>query len=565
MKQYVYDVRNVCTLRELLETSVDEYGSNTAFVVKDKAGFIKEITYREFFGEVKALAAYLCSKGLEYKKVAVIGRNSYEWALSYMAICCGVGVVVPVDKELKAPEVGNILTLSGADAVTYAPEMETKIEDCGFSGFKLCKTELAQAVKDGKQLIAEGDKSYSEHKIDANALGSLIYTSGTTGVAKGVMLSQYNICSDIVGVRKKVNVTPSDRTLSVLPLHHTYECTLGLCAMLYSGASIAYATSLLKLLQEFKEYKPTIFMAVPQLLKAIHGGIIKKVASVPGGMAFLNVGKTLTTLSGKFKPSVAPKVFKSIHEAFGGRLRMILVGAACVDERIFKDLEKFGFAVYTGYGLTETAPLCVMHNDFERKADTIGLVMCGDKGKIVNPNADGIGEFAVKGPNVMLGYYNDEKATREAFDEEGYFLTGDLVCIDKASGHYKIVGRIKNMIVTDNGKKIFPEEIEFLLEKCPCIKECMAYGAQNDMGETQVAVKIFPNFDELEKSGISSEDKNFKDKMHDYFLEYVKEKVNKNLPGYKAVHHISIRHVEFDKTTTQKIKRQSPENLRSDD
>jgi len=562
MKDFVYDVKNVCSLREMMENCIEEYAGNTAFVLKDKNGEIFEVTYTRFYEEIKALATYLCSKGLENKKIAVIGRNSYEWALTYFAVSCGVGIIVPIDKELKAPEVNNILTLSGADACIYAAEMTEKIENYGFDGFKLCKTQLCDAVEEGKALLENGDTSYENHKVDPYAMSAIIYTSGTTGVAKGVMLSQYNICSDIVGTLKVVKVTPNDRTLSVLPLHHTYECTLGLCAMLYAGASISYASSLLKMLQEFKEYKPTIFMAVPQLLKAIHSGIMKKVAAVKGGKAFLNVGKTITTLSGKFAPNLAPKLFKSIHEAFGGRLRMILVGAALVDERIFKDFEKFGFAIYTGYGLTETSPLCVMHNDFERKADTIGLPLKGDKCKIVNPNADGIGELAIKGPNVMLGYYNDEKTTREAFDEDGYFLTGDLVCIDPESGHYKIVGRIKNMIVTANGKKIFPEEIEFLLEKCPAVKECMAYGDEDENGETKVAVKIFPNFDELEKAGISKEDDDFEQKMIDYFFNYIKEKVNKNLPGYKAVHKVTIRHTEFDKTTTQKIKRGSAENLK---
>ena len=561
MNNFVYDVKNVCSLRELLENSYDEYPSNTAFMVKDKKGEIHEITYSCFYSEVKALSAYLCSKGLENKKIAIIGRNSYEWALCYFAVMCGVGIAVPVDKELKAPEVNNILNLSGADACLYASEMAEKIENYGFDGFKMCKTQLPQALEEGKKLIEEGNDYYQNHKVDPYAVSAIIYTSGTTGVAKGVMLSQYNICSDIVGTRKTVNISPCDRTLSVLPLHHTYECTLGLCAILYSGACICYASSLLKLLSEFKEYKPTVFMAVPQLLRAIHTGIMKKVAAVKGGKTFLNVGKTITTLSGKFAPNVAPKLFKSIHEAFGGRLRMILVGAALVDEHIFKDLEKFGFAVYTGYGLTETAPLCVMHNDFERKADTIGIPLKGDKCKIVNPNAEGIGELAVKGPNVMLGYYNDEEATKAVFDEEGYFLTGDLVCIDPASGHYKIVGRIKNMIVTSNGKKIFPEEIEFLLEKCPAVSECMAYGDTDENGETKVAVKIFPNFDQLATQGISKDKDDFEALMTDYFYNYIKEKVNKNLPAYKAVHKIKIRYTEFDKTTTKKIKRNSQENL----
>ncbi len=561
MSKFAYDVRNVCSIRELIETSAEEFSSNPAFLVKDKNGEIVHITYARFMDEIKALSTYLCSKGLENKKIAVIGRNSYEWALSYMAIVCGTGIVVPVDKELKAPEVKNILDLSGSDAVIYAKEMEDKIDACDFGGFKMCKTELADAVAEGKKLMENGNESYDNHKIDVYGLGALIYTSGTTGVAKGVMLSQYNIASDVVGTLKTVEVTPSDRTLSVLPLHHTYECTLGLCAILYAGASICYASSLLRLLGEFKEYQPTIFMGVPQLLKAFHTGIMKKVSAVKGGKAFVSVGKKITTLTNKFNPEVAPKIFKMVHEAFGGKLRMILVGAASVDKDIFLDLEKFGFRVYTGYGLTETAPLCVMHNDRERKADTIGLPLAGDKAKIVNPNSDGIGELAIKGPNVMIGYYNDEEATKAVFDEEGYFLTGDLVKIDPESGHYMIVGRIKNMIVTDNGKKIFPEEIEVLLEKCEYIKECMAYGAVNDLDETIVAVKIFPNYDELEKIGISKDDPEIEEKMQNLFLEFVKTKVNKNLPGYKAVHKITIRHREFDKTTTQKIKRMSEDNL----
>ena len=458
MENFAYNVRNVCSVRELIETSADEFASRDAFLVKNKDGDIKPVSYAEFFAQIKALSTYLCSLGLEYKKIAVIGKNSYEWALSYMAVVCGTGIVVPIDKELKAPEINNILSLSGAEAVIYAKEMQEKIDLCAFDGIKICKTDIPSLVSKGKRMIEDGDLSYKNHKIDVYGLGALIYTSGTTGVAKGVMLSQYNIASDVVGTLKTVKVVPEDRTLSVLPLHHTYECTLGLCAILYAGACICYASSLLRLLGEFKEYRPTIFMGVPQLLKAFHSGIMKKVSSVKGGKAFVSVGKKITTLTNKFNPEIAPRLFKSVHEAFGGKLRMILVGAASVDKEIFTDLEKFGFRVYTGYGLTETAPLCIMHNDRERKADTIGLPLAGDKAKLVDVNAEGVGEIAIKGPNVMLGYYNDEEATKAAFDEEGYFLTGDLGKIDPESGHYMIVGRIKNMIVTSNGKKYSPKK-----------------------------------------------------------------------------------------------------------
>ena len=564
MNKYAYNVRNVCSVRELIETSAAEFANKSAFLLKDDEGNIIPVSYRRFFEEIKALSTYLNSLGLENKKIAVIGKNSYEWALSYMAIMCGTGISVPIDKELKAPEIKNILELSGADAVIFAKEMTEKLDMCQFDGIKICKTDLASLVAKGKEMMASGDKSYKNHKVDVYGLGALLYTSGTTGVAKGVMLSQYNIASDVVGTLKTVEVTSEDRTLSVLPLHHTYECTLGLCAILYAGACICYASSLLRLLGEFKEYRPTIFMGVPQLLKAFHTGIMKKVCSIKGGRAFVEVGKRITTLTNKFSPEVAPKIFKSVHEAFGGNLRLILVGAASVDKDVFTDLQKFGFRVYTGYGLTETAPLCIMHNDYECKADTIGVPLAGDKVKLVNTNADGIGEIAIKGPNVMLGYYNDEEATKEVFDEEGYFLTGDLGKIDPESGHYMIVGRIKNMIVTANGKKIFPEEIEVLLEKCECIKECMAYGAENDMGETIVAVKIFPDYDALEKQGIMKDDPEIDEKLQSFFLEFVKSKVNKNLPGYKAVHKITIRHREFDKTTTRKIKRMSEDNLLDD-
>ena len=416
-------------------------------------------------------------------------------------------------------------------------------------------------LAEGAALRIGGDTSYETHVIDPYAMGVLIYTSGTTGVAKGVMLSQYNICSDIVAVLKQVKVTPEDRTLSVLPLHHTYESMAGFLGMLYSGASISYMTSLTHLLADFREYQPTIFIAVPLLLKTVHSGIIKKIKAVPGGSAYLVVGKAITTLSGAFSYQVAAKVFANVHAAFGGKLKTILCGAAALDPAIFTDFQKLGFHVLCGYGLTETSPICVMHSDRVIKPGTVGLPICGSKAKILDPNEEGIGELAVKGPNVMLGYYNDPEATAEAFTSDGYFRTGDLAKIDPASGHYVITGRIKNMIVIGNGKKVFPEEIEYLLDKCDGVKECMAYGHVDEEGYVMVAVKIFPDFDYLKKQGIETEGENAKKALEDYFRAVVKEKVNRNLPGYKAVRKITLRYREFDKTTTKKIRRNSADNM----
>lgn len=556
---YVYNIRHINTIRELIETSAEEFGEKTAFVVK-KDGELVDITYRRVMTEVKALSTYFNSLGLEGKKIAITGKNSYRWLLTYLAVCSGTGIVVPIDKDLKAPEVANILNFSEACAVMYSPEVEETIELTNTGIQKFNMNEIPEYISKGTELLEKGDKSYADHLIDPFALGALLYTSGTTGVAKGVMLSQYNICSDIIAVLKYFRVTPDDRTLSVLPLHHTYECMVSL-AILYSGASITYMTSLTHILADFREYKPTIFVAVPLLLKTIHSGIMKKINAIPGGSVYLNVGKTITTLSGTFSQSVASVIFKSVHTVFGGRLKTILCGAASLDPAIFKDFEKLGFRVLCGYGLTETSPICVMHTDTEIKPGTVGVPVCGGKAKIIAPNDEGIGELAVKGPFVMLGYYNDPEATAQVFDEEGYFKTGDLAKIDPISGHYVITGRIKNMIVIGNGKKVFPEEIEYLLEKCDAVKECMAYGHTNEEGYTIVALKIYPDSDVLKKEGISPDNPDYEKLLEEYFRKLVKEKVNRNLPGYKAVKKITLRNREFDKTTTKKIKRNSPDNL----
>ncbi len=557
----VYDVRPVSTIRELIETSAAKFGDRTAFVVKRNSENV-EITYKEVLENVKALATFFNSEGLKGCKIAVIGKNSYEWSLTYLAAVCGTGVIVPVDKDLKAPEIKNIISLSGAQAVMCSKELEQTVESLDIDGLKkYCMSNMPEYLAAGEEKRAAGDKSYENHLIDPFALGVLIYTSGTTGVAKGVMLSQYNICSDIVAVLKQVKITPDDRTLSVLPLHHTYESMAGFLSMLYAGGSITYMTSLTHLLADFREYQPTIFIAVPLLLKTIHSGIIKKVKAVPGGSLYLTVGKTITTLSGAFSQNVAAKVFASIHNVFGGRLKTILCGAAPLDPAIFKDFEKLGFRMLCGYGLTETSPICIMHSDNVHKAGTVGLPICSSKAKIIDPNEEGIGELAVKGPNVMIGYYNDPEATAEAFDKDGYFKTGDLAKIDPASGHYVITGRIKNMIVIGNGKKVFPEEIEYLLEKCDGVKECMAYGHTDEQGYVTVAVKIYPDFDYFKELNYDKDSPEFAEYLETFFKTAVKEKVNRNLPAYKAVRKIELRYREFDKTTTKKIKRNSADNM----
>lgn len=327
----VYDVRPVSTIRELIETSAAEFGDRTAFVVKRNSENV-EITYKEVLENVKALATFFNAEGLKGCKIAVIGKNSYEWSLTYLAAVCGTGVIVPVDKDLKAPEIKNIISLSGAQAVMCSKELEQTVESLDTDGLKkYCMSNMPEYLATGEEKRAAGDKSYETHLIDPFALGVLIYTSGTTGVAKGVMLSQHNICSDIVAVLKQVKITPDDRTLSVLPLHHTYESMTGFLSMLYAGGSITYMTSLTHLLADFREYQPTIFIAVPLLLKTIHSGIIKKVKAVPGGSLYLTVGKPLQrfpelfhkTLPQKFSPVFIMFSEDGSKPYFAERLRLI--------------------------------------------------------------------------------------------------------------------------------------------------------------------------------------------------------------------------------------------------
>lgn len=565
----VYDVRSIHSIRELIETSVDMYAERTAFVLKNK-NRMYELTYEKLFSDIRALSSVLCAKGLEHQKIAVIGKNSYAWALTYLTVTSGVGIIVPVDKDLKGPEIENILTLSGAAAVVYADELSKTIEAIPLPLEKIAMRDLDALLSQGEAMRLMGDRAYEAHKVDPFSLGILLYTSGTTGVAKGVMLSQYNICANIVSVAKNVCITCEDRVLSVLPLHHTYECMAGFLSIMYAGGSIAYASGLMHLLADFREYKPTALLAVPLLLKSIHAGLIKKIKAVPGGSAYLRVGRSVAALPGVGE-RVASGIFRSVHEAFGGRLRIILSGAASLDPEIYRDFERMGFRVLCGYGLTETAPVCIMHNDRVHSPGTVGVPVNGVQAKIVEPNEEGIGELVVKGPNVMLGYYNDPVETAKVLDADGWFHTGDLAKCDPKAGEYTITGRLKTMIVIDNGKKVFPEEIEYLFEKCPTVAECMAYGSKNEKDETVVTVKLYPNFDRLTELGIISgfdpkaADGGLSDSdekaVEDYFKTLLKNEINPHLPAYKAVRKLRIRYREFDKTSTRKIRRSSADNL----
>ncbi len=562
--ELVYDVRDVFTIREIVVSGAELFADKCAFIYREGKG-VREVTYAEMGENVKAFSTYLNSRGLDGKKIGVIGKNSYEWALTYLAVCAGTGIIVPLDKELKPEELQYVIDDSELSAIVYMGGMEDKINALTGDWLRLPAENMSDMIRTGENLVLMGDDSFEKHTIDPKALGILLYTSGTTGLAKGVMLSQYNVCSDIVRVVRKVSVGTEDRVLSVLPLHHTYECTAGLLAILYAGGSIAYNDSLRRLTDDFKLFSPTVFIAVPLILETLRNTIIKKYQKIKGGTAVLAVQRRASDAVGRSNSALSRRIFATVRDAFGGRLTRILSGAALLSPDVYKDLERFGFQVLIGYGLTETAPVCIMHSDFYRCADDIGYPVCGVDVKLLDPDENGVGELALRGPDVRLGYYKNPEETARVL-ENGWFRTGDLAR-QKENGAYQITGRKKSMIVTQNGKKIFPEELEYYLDKHALIKESMVFGEDGEHDVT-VTAAVFPDYEavdaRLAKDGITPDCAEYREAVRALMLEIVRE-VNEKLPSFRRIMKVVVRRTEFVKTTTRKIKRAAAENKNEGD
>ena len=554
MAKLVYNIRDVLTFRDLLDGSAELYGDLCAFTFRE-GGSVREITYNEAYSDIRAFATYLNSLGLSGKKVGIMGKNGYPWALTYLAVTCGVGVIVPIDRELKAEELRHVVDHSELSAIVYLPDVADKVENLPGDFLRLNTASMGEYIATGETLRAVGDTSYEQHHVDPHEMSILLYTSGTTGLAKGVMLSQYNICSNIMNVLRRISVGPEDRLLSILPLHHTYECMAGFLAPIYAGASVAYNDSLRRLTEDFKLFSPTVLVAVPLVLETLRNNIIKRYGKIKGGNALLAVQRRVSDAARALNPDAGRKIFSTVSNAFGGRLTRILSGAALLPEHVHRDMERFGFKVYIGYGLTETSPVCLMHNDFYRAPDDIGYPIVGGQAKIVDPDENGVGELAYRGANVMLGYYKNPEETAKVL-RDGWFHTGDLARI-KENGAFQITGRKKSMIVTQNGKKIFPEELEFYLAQSDVVSECMVYGEEGEH-DVIVTAAVYPNYPVIEErlagEGIHPGDEHFDSRVREIITKAVKE-VNEKLPSFRRIMKIYIRKTEFVKTTTRKIKR----------
>ena len=560
----LYEVKVINDFRDLLERSAAAFAEKAAFWVRAGDGAFRSITYQHYKADVDALGAALVSLGLRDSFIAVMGENRYEWCVSYLAVTNHTGVIVPLDKELPVQEKSNLLQRSGAGAILfsgrYANDM-TALKKAGSPVRYFINMDSDEDTEDflsykkllekGRKLLEQGSIDLSEYKIDNNALSVLLFTSGTTDLAKGVMLSQKNVCSNIMDVLKTVHVDSEDVSLSILPLHHTYECTLGFLLMVNCGGTIAFNEGLRHIQKNFREVKPTVLISVPLLLENMHKKIWEQAGKKPGMKLLLKVMMGLGKAFRAVGIDIRRAMFGTIHRSFGGRIRLIVTGAAAISPEALNGLDSFGFKVLQGYGLTECSPLVIGERDNFHGNASIGLPLPGVEVRIDNPDENGVGEIVTKGDNVMLGYYKNEEATNRCL-KDGWFYTGDLGKLDK-SGAYFITGRLKNVIVTKNGKNIFPEEVESYINRSPYVLESMVAGYEDDKsGETVVGAHILPNLDAI-KERLKSVNVT-REEIMSIISEAVKN-ANKEMPLYKRISNFTIRDSEFIKTTTLKIKR----------
>ncbi len=565
MTQPFYDIKPVETLKELIDYTEQQHSERPAFNLRNKDGVYYEVTYKKFRHDVYYLGNSLIKDGFSRSHIALVGANSYKWIVTYFSVVASNNVIVPIDKELTTDNMLDILRDSDSVMVVgdkkYIKALSEKKDELP-EGFKFCcfdELDMENIIsydkyfEAGRQAYKDGVKSLNDVTLDKDEVSAILFTSGTTGVSKGVCLSQYNICFDVTSVASVIGIHKTDRTLSVLPIHHTYECTVTLVSLL-CGACISFCRGLRYILQDMQEVKPTIFVAVPLMIEKFHAKIKKKIYEKKGGKVIFKVGK-YASMAGRAVGTrrVGRKLFAEVIETFGGNLRLIITGASALDPRVAEDFINMGIDIYIGYGLTETAPILAVNNDKLMLTNSVGTPIPGVELKIFNPDDLGVGEIWARGPNIMKGYYKNPEATAEVLTPNGWFRTGDLGICDEHNC-FRITGRCKNVIVTKNGKNIFPEEVEIYLNGNPFIEESMVYGEESGNDETLVSAQIYPNYEKI-KENLKRQEIT-KEEVYEQIAAAIRE-VNKKLPAYKKVMNFDVREEEFVKTTTKKIKRQA--------
>ncbi|MBC6679949.1 AMP-binding protein [Mogibacterium sp. BX12] len=547
----------------MLNTSAELFAKEPAYLVKDTPGGpYRPVLYEKVKQDVDALGTRLLDLGLKGKKIAVIGENSYKWVVSYLGTVNGTGVVVPLDKELPPKEIANLIKRAGADAIIYSSKMKETVDSAlaeteGVS----CRINMAlerhqdgefsfdQLLEEGMELLEQGERAFLDAAIDREALCTLLFTSGTTGLAKGVMLSHKNISANVYNMSKYVKIRKPGVGLSVLPMHHSYEMTCHIFTGLYQGMCVAICEGLRYIQKNLKESRATVMLGVPLVFESMHKKVWKQAESSGKADTMRRMVKLSKKLKLYNKPKVVRSVFSQLHHSIGGHMALFIAGGAAINPEVIRDYEAMGIPMIQGYGMTENAPIIAVNRDQYSKADSVGKPMPGTEVRIANPDKDGIGEIICRGPSVMIGYYDDPEATAEVL-KNGWLYTGDYGRFDE-EGFLYVCGRKKNVIVTKNGKNIFPEEVEYYLLQSKYIEETIVYGTVDKRsGDTVVRAEIFPDFEAIrEDFGEMSEER-----VHD-FLKTVIEEANEQMPAYKRVKRFAVRNEEFEKTTTRKIKR----------
>ena len=562
MREPIYKYTEFTDLKDMLEKSGEKFGDRPAYIYKtDEPGKFKEITHKEFRDDINNFGTALINLGLKGKRIAVISENRYEWGVAYLATATGVGIIVPLDKALPDNEIESLMIRSEIEAIVYSSKYDkimNEIKDKKntnvkfFISMDLDKKEndiysQKELMEKGKELIESGNTEFLDAEIDNETMGIMLFTSGTTAMSKAVMLSHKNICSNLMDITSVIKLTDKDRLLSFLPLHHTFECTVGFLYPISVGASIAFCEGIRHIADNVKEFQITAMISVPILYETIYKRIIKGIEK-KGKLDDVKKGIKISKFFLKFGIDIRRKVFKEIHENLGGKARLFVAGGAALDPEAEEGFNNFGIKMLQGYGLTESSPVIAAEDDKYQKLGSIGKAFPSLEVKIDEPDEEGIGELLARGPSIMLGYYNNEEATKETL-EDGWLHTGDLAKIDD-EGYIFISGRKKFVIVLKNGKNIYPEELETLVNKIEGVKESFVYGKPEDDGDYKICCKIVYDKDLVKSHYKVSDEQEIKEAI----WQEVK-KVNKTMPAYKYIREIIVTEKELIKTTTQKIKR----------
>ena len=560
MSKRIYDYLKINDLKDMLNKTGILYADRPAYKIKVEEGKYQIYTHKEVRDMINNLGTALINLGLKGKRIAVIGENRYEWEIAYLSIVCGTGIVVPLDKSLPANELELLIERSDIEAIFYTKKYSDIIQNIKYSEKNKLKHLISmdsdenfegiysqkELIREGRKLIEEGNNEFLNAKIDPKEMEIMLFTSGTTSKAKVVALSHENICTNLMDIGSVLDVTQEDVFLSILPIHHVFECTVGFLFSLYVGAETVFCDGIRHIQANMKEYKVSIFVCVPLLIASMYKKIDKEIKK-QGKDKLIKFVTPISNFLLKFGIDIRRKVFKSVIDNLGGALRAIISGASGLDPKVAKAFNDFGILTIQGYGLTETSPVLAAENENCIRYGSIGFPMPGVTLKVDNPNEQGIGELIAKGPNVMLGYYENEEATNEAI-KDGWFHTGDLAKQDK-DGYFFITGRKKNVIVLKNGKNIYPEELETLVGKLPYVDECMVFGYPKD-DDLVISVKIVYNKDYVKDNFAGFTQEQLKEKI----WEDIKE-INSGLTNYKHMKKLIITDEPMIKTSTAKIKR----------